>query len=132
MYYIDTATGHLEAFDYDLDTGAIGNRRVAINNTWDGYFDGMTIDAEDNVYIAVWEGGAIYKIDPKKGILLATIKVPGVKNVTSCAFGGPNLSDLYITSATKGSDPKHEPNAGALFKISLTDVQGVPAFEFQG
>ncbi len=132
MYYIDTMTGHLDCFDYDIETGEIRNRRIAVKNQWPGHFDGMTIDAEDNVYIAIWEGSAVRKINPKTGALLATIKVPGVKNVTSCAFGGPTLSDLYITSSAKGSDPKNEPNAGALFKITLPNTQGLPAFEYRG
>ena len=132
MYYIDTVTGSLDAFDFDIDTGAIKNRRSVLKNEWGGYFDGMTIDAEDNLYIAIWQGGAVYKIDPKRAKLLATIEVPGVRNVTSCAFGGSDFNDLYITSAAKGTDPKVEPNAGALFKIKLTDTRGMPAVEFDG
>ena len=132
MYYIDTFTGRLDVFDYDIDTGAIENRRAAVENTWGGHFDGMTIDADDNVYIATWAGGAVLKIDPRSGELLAKIVVPGVMNVTSCAFGGAKLNDLYITSSANGADLKDEPNAGALFKITLTDAVGLPAFEFQG
>jgi sugar lactone lactonase YvrE len=132
MYYIDTFTRHLDVFDYDITTGAIENRRIAVDNSWDGHFDGMTIDADDNVYIATLAGGAVLKIDPRTGELLAKIEVPGVKNVTSCAFGGAKLNDLYITSSANGADLKDEPNAGALFKISLPDVVGLPAFEFQG
>jgi sugar lactone lactonase YvrE len=132
MYYIDTVTGNVDAFDFDINSGAIANRRIAFRNIWGGYFDGMTIDADDNVYIAIWQGGAVYKINPKNGQLLSTIKVPGVKNVTSCAFGGPHLNDLYITSSNDGAKPGEEPNAGALFKITLTDVQGLPSFEFKG
>ena len=132
MYYIDTFTGHLDVFDYDVATGAIENRRVAVENTWGAYFDGMAIDADDNVYIALWDGGAVLKIDPRTAELLARIEVPGVKNVTSCAFGGAKLNEMYITSSGKGADPEAEPNAGALFKITLDDAVGVPAFEYQG
>src|SRR5262249_12373494 len=95
MYYIDTGKNQLDAFDFDNATGEIKNRRVAVSNRWGGYFDGMTIDTEDNVYIAIWGGGKVLKIDPKSGELLDTIKVAGVKNVTSCAFGGADLHDLY-------------------------------------
>jgi sugar lactone lactonase YvrE len=132
MYYIDTFTRHLDVFDYDVSTGAIENRRIAVENTWTGHFDGMTIDADDNVYIATWAGGAVLKIDPRTGDLLARIEVPGVKNVTSCAFGGAKLNDLYITSSANGADLEEEPNAGALFRIRLADAAGLPAFEFQG
>lgn len=132
MYYIDTPTGHLDVFDYDDETGAISNRRVAVKNQWGGHFDGMTIDAEDNVYIAAWGGGAVYKIDPQKGTLIAKINVPGVKNVTSCALGGPNMNDLFITSSGKNANPSSEPNAGDLFKIRLDGTTGVRAFEYHG
>jgi sugar lactone lactonase YvrE len=132
MYYIDTPTGQVDAFDYDIATGAISNRRLAVKNSWGGYFDGMTIDGEDNLYIAVWGGGCVLKINPRSGALLAKIIVPGVKNVTCCTFGGNDLKELYITSSGEGADLKEEPNAGALFHISLPDSQGLPAFEFLG
>jgi len=114
MYYIDSLSGHLDAFDYDVETGTITNRRNAVDNSWGGYFDGMTIDAEDNVYIALWEGGAVLKINPKTGKLLERIEVPGALNITSCAFGGSDLTDLYITSSAKDAKDG-ESNAGALF-----------------
>ncbi|HEY9714322.1 MAG TPA: SMP-30/gluconolactonase/LRE family protein [Chroococcales cyanobacterium] len=132
MYYIDTGLNRLDAFDYDVETGAMTNRRPVLKNTFGGHFDGMTIDSDDNLYICAWQGGAVYKIDPRNGDLLARITVPGVKNVTSCAFGGARLSDLYITSASENADVNEEPNAGALFKVVLSDAQGVPAFEYQG
>jgi sugar lactone lactonase YvrE len=132
MYYIDSNTGTIDAFDYDIETAAISNRRIAATNLWGGYFDGMTIDSEDNLYVAVWQGGAVRKINSRTGKLLATITVPGVKNITSCAFGGENLDELYITSSAHNADLKDEPNAGALFKLKLTDSHGVPAFEFKG
>lgn len=132
MYYIDSLSGHLEAFDYDVETGNISNRRDAVNNSWGGYFDGMTIDAEDNVYIAIWEGGAVLKINPKTGKLLERIKVPGALNITSCAFGGSDLTDLYITSSAKDTKAEEQPNAGSIFKITLSDSKGCKAFEFKG
>ncbi len=132
MYYIDSLSGHLDAFDYDVETGNISNRRAAVKNIWGGYFDGMTIDKDDNVYIAIWEGGAVLKIDPRSAHLMAKIEVPGVKNVTSCAFGGPKLTDLYITSSGKKTNPTDEPNAGALFKIELSGTEGCKSFEYKG
>jgi len=134
LYYIDTPTGHLEAFDYDIASGAITNRRVAFKNTWGGHFDGMTIDTDDNLYIAIWSGGCVLKINPRTAQLLARITVPGVKNVTCCTFGGPALEDLFITTAAAGADRQAEPNAGALFHINLnfTGNKGLPAFEFCG
>lgn len=131
MYYIDSLSGHLDAFDYDVETGTITNRRNAVDNSWGGYFDGMTIDAEDNVYIALWEGGAVLKINPKTGKLLERIEIPGALNITSCAFGGSDLTDLYITSSAKDAKDG-ESNAGALFKVSMRDSKGCNAFEFKG
>jgi sugar lactone lactonase YvrE len=132
MYYIDSLTLQLEAFDYNVETGAISNRRSVAKNIWGGYFDGMTIDAEDNVYVALWEGGAVVKLNPKTGTLLERIDIPECRNITSCAFGGPKLNDLYITSSAKDAKPGTESNAGALFKITLNDVEGCKAFEYAG
>ena len=112
-----------------------------MTNQWGGHFDGMTIDSEDNLYIAVWGGSAVQKVSSSNGELLATITVPGVLNVTSCAFGGDQLQDLYITSAQQESTPKaskapneehSETNAGDLFKVHLSDCQGLPANQYLG
>ncbi len=132
MYYIDTPTGQIDAFDYDIATGAIANRRTAVKNSWGGYFDGMTIDSEDNLYVAIWEGGCVLKLDPRSGKLLAKIEVPGVKNVTCCTFGGKNMDELFITSSGEGADPGEEPHAGAVFHLALPNCKGLPAFEFLG
>ncbi len=132
MYYIDTKTNKVDAFNYDNDTGAINNRRTAVVNSSGGHFDGMTIDSDDNIYVAIWEGSAVRKFNPVSGELLATIKVPGVKNVTSCAFGGDKLQDLFITSAAEDANLEEQPNAGALFKISLPDCRGLPANQYLG
>lgn len=130
MYYIDTGNNCVDAFDYVLETGEISNRRTVVTNAWGGYFDGMTIDADGMLYIAIWNGAAVFKFDPKSGKRLATIRVPGAKNITSCAFGGDKLQDLFITSSSNGTDRKTHQNAGDLFRITLSDTCGVPAYEF--
>ena len=132
MYYIDSEENEVDAFDFDLDSGAIGNRRQAIKNVWGGTFDGMTIDSEDNLFVAIWGGSAVLKIDPKNAELLEKTNVPGVLNVTSCAFGGEQLRDLYITSSADGADLDVHKNAGALFRTPVSEADGVPAFEFNG
>lgn len=132
MYYIDTPTGQIDAFDFELETGEIKNRRIVYKHEMSGYLDGMTIDTEDNLYVATWEGSAVYKINPKTGSVISIIEVPGASRITSCAFGGPNLEDLYITSSAQDTDPEKEPNAGALFRAKIKDACGVPAFEFKG
>lgn len=134
MYYIDTPTREIAAFDYDVATGAISNRRVAVAVAHEyGYPDGMTIDANGNLWVAMWEGRAVQCWNPANGELLHTIHVP-VDRVTSCAFGGPDLQTLYITTANSGDRSYDTPAselAGDLFSIRL-DINGVPAFRFEG
>ena len=94
----------------------------------------MSIDENGNLWAAVYSAGEIRCWDPSNGRLLAKVEVPGAKLTTSCAFGGPELNELYITSATDGlteEQKRQQPNAGALFKAQL-DVKGRPASEFRG
>jgi len=132
MYYIDSGSNAVDVFEYDIESGAIKNRKCAFKNKWDGVFDGMTIDNEDNLYIALWAGGAVIKVDPKTGSLIEKIQVPGASKITSCAFGGEDLSDLYITSASENVDHEKEPHAGSLFRLHLKNAKGLPAQQFLG
>ena len=134
MYYIDTPTRRIEAFDYDVRTGDIRNRRTAIHvpPEW-GYPDGKTMDALGNLWVAMWGGHAVNCWNPKTGDLIARISLP-VTNVTSCAFGGSNLDELYITTARAGVDEdtlRKEPLSGGIFGVRLR-VQGTPAYAFAG
>jgi len=107
------------------------NPRVVITTPFElGYPDGMAIDAEDKLWIAMWGGSAITKWDPITGELLKTIKLP-VSKPTSVAFGGPSLSDLYITSASQDVDLSQEPLAGSVFLIRNAGL-GVPSHAFDG
>ncbi|MEN8116467.1 MAG: SMP-30/gluconolactonase/LRE family protein [Bacteroidota bacterium] len=130
MYYIDTPTQKVMAYDYNDETGEISNPKVAVNVPEEmGSPDGMTIDSEGNVWVALWGGYAVGCWNPVTGKLLRTIKVPA-KNVTSCAFGDDDLGALYITSARTGTNDdelKKVPNAGGVFKIR-PGVKGVEAF----
>jgi sugar lactone lactonase YvrE len=132
MYYIDSGTNAVDAFDYDIESGSITNRQCAVKNEWGGVFDGMTIDKDDNLYVATWGGGAVLKINPITGSLIERIAVPGASKITSCAFGGKDLNDLYITSASENVDPEKEPYAGSLFKLHFENAQGLPAHQFLG
>jgi sugar lactone lactonase YvrE len=135
MYYIDTPTRRVDAFDYDNETGAIKNRRpvVTLPET-DGYPDGMTIDAEGMLWVAHWAGGRVSRWNPSSGKLLQTISLP-VSRVTSCAFGGEKLDQLFITTAQIGRagqmPPHHEPHAGAIF-VAQPGTTGTPACLFAG
>ena len=133
MYFIDTVKNDVRAFDYDLETGSIANERVTVRNDGDGHFDGMTIDAEGMVWIALFGGGAVKRYDPETGQHLATIELP-VTCVTSCAFGGPDLDQLYVTSASyrlTAAELAEQPLAGSLFR-AVPGACGVPAFEYGG
>ena len=134
MYYIDTPTREVAVFDYDDPAGAIANRRVAVRfPARHGWPDGMTMDAEGMMWIAEWDGGCVSRWDPARGKLLRRIALP-VSRVTSCAFGGPGLDDLYVTTAWSRLEPaqrRAQPLAGGLFRIR-PGVKGLPGFAFAG
>lgn len=129
MYYIDTPTGNVDAFDYDDATGNISNRRIVIKvPDGMGYPDGMTMDSEDKLWVALWGGKGVARFDPATGELMQKIDVPA-PHTTSCTFGGKDLKTLYITTARNElseNDLKTYPLSGGLFAINL-DVKGVAA-----
>jgi len=117
MYFIDSATGGLDAFDYEPENGVIGRRRRIVEiHAREGLPDGMALDAEGFIWVALWGGGCVRRYTPS-GSVAAVIELP-VSQVTSCAFGGPDLTDLYLTSASAGLSAERlarEPAAGGLF-----------------
>ena len=134
MYYNDTPTGTIQGFDYDDKTGAISNRRVVVRiPKGGGGPDGMTIDADGNLWVALWGSGTVRKFDPRTGQLLQKVIVP-VPNVSSCAFGGKNLDILYITTARAWMNEeklKQFPLSGGLFAVK-PGVKGVRAKFYKG
>lgn len=120
MYYIDTPTQKVMAYDYDNETGKISNPEVAVNIPDGlGYPDGSTMDSEGMLWIAMWGGQAVTRWNPETGKLLERITIPAL-NVTSCAFGGRNLETLFITTARAGMSEEQIsrfPESGGLFKI---------------
>ena len=129
MYYVDTPTQRVDAFDYDVATGVPTRRRaLAEFPPADGAPDGLTVDAEGCLWVAFWGGGCLRRLAPDGGVL-ATVEVP-VANVTSCAFGGPSLDELYITTAfPEAGEP--EPHAGGVF-VARPGVRGLPGVAFAG
>lgn len=132
MYYIDTPTAKIMAYDYDASTATISNERIAVEvSESDGFPDGMAIDSENMLWVGLWNGSAVGRYNPKNGELISKIEVPAL-NVTACAFGGEDLDVLYITTARLGtSDEQLEkwPNAGSIFKAN-PGVKGVKSAFF--
>ena len=128
MYYTDTRKRTIDLFDYDRATGALSNRRLfaAVPDAeGEGGPDGMTVDAEGNVWSARWGGSRLVEYDPT-GRLIRTVTVPA-KKVSSATFGGPACTDLYVTTAGGNNKPEEGAGAGALFRVDL-GVRGVPEF----
>jgi len=127
MYYIDTPTANIMAYDFNIQSSTISNGRVAVKvKEKDGFPDGMTIDENDMLWVGMWNGNAIANYNPRTGELVSKIEVPA-HNVTSCAFGGENLDTLYITTSSLDmTDEEKEkyPLAGSIFKIK-PGVNGV-------
>jgi sugar lactone lactonase YvrE len=120
MYYIDTGEPRIDVFDFDLERGAISNRRVFADiDPTDGKPDGLVVDAEDHVWVALWRGGQVRRYSPA-GERVLNIALP-TPLTTKPAFGGKNLSDLFVTSAfiqLNDDERAGSPLAGALFQIA--------------
>jgi sugar lactone lactonase YvrE len=128
-YYNDTATFHVSAFDYETDAGFI-NRRVFVDLSDEKKRpDGLTVDAEGGVWIALSNGSAVRRYTPH-GVLDEVIEVPA-KKVTACTFGGPNLDQLFITTSQENIDTKEDRLAGCLFRADV-GITGLPVRPFAG
>ncbi|MDB5267406.1 MAG: hypothetical protein JWP58_446 [Hymenobacter sp.] len=132
LYYIDTPTLAVQAFDYDNATGNIAHPRVVVRiPEGSGGPDGMTIDAEGQLWVALWGAGRVHRYDPATGALRQVITVPA-PFTSSCAFGGPGLETLFITTARGGLTPQQLaefPLSGDVFAVR-PGVAGVPACFF--
>jgi sugar lactone lactonase YvrE len=125
MYYIDSQVHRVDVFDYDPATGEIDGRRpFAAVGDGDVVPDGLTVDADGGVWVAVWGGYAILHHDPE-GQVIETVDLPAAR-VSSCVFGGPDLDRLYITTAAGPGE-----SAGALF-VCEPGVTGQPSHPFRG
>lgn len=133
VYYVDSPTQRIDAFDYDRDSGEISGRRPVVGIPADaGLPDGLTVDAEGGIWTAFWDGWAVRRYTPD-GHLDRELRLP-VARVTSCAFGGDDLATLYITSARDGLDERQlteQPLAGAVFAHD-PGVWGLPEHRFDG
>jgi sugar lactone lactonase YvrE len=134
MYYIDSPTRKVFAYEYDLETGQISGRTVVIDVPNEmGFPDGMTTDREGMLWIAHWGAWKVARWNPQTGKLIAAYDVPA-RHTSSCCFGGPNLNELYITTARMRiaeEELQQYLYAGGLFRLQ-TDVQGMETFYFAG
>jgi sugar lactone lactonase YvrE len=125
MYYIDSYAYRVDVLDYDPVTGEMGDRRPFVRlGSGDLVPDGLAVDADGGVWVAVWGGGVIQRYR-QDGRLIGVVRLPAA-NVTSCAFGGPDLDRLYVTTAA--GPGSHD---GALFSCPA-GVRGLPAYPYRG
>jgi sugar lactone lactonase YvrE len=134
FYYIDTPTQEIWGFCYDAATASLSEKQVVARIPSElGHPDGMTIDTENHLWVALWNGGRVVRVNPSNGRIELEIPVPA-RNVTSVAFGGRNLDELFITTAQAGKSyeaRQEQPLAGSLFHIKLP-YRGFPAKRFSG
>jgi sugar lactone lactonase YvrE len=134
FFYIDSPRRLVYAFDYQQDSGEISNCTVAFQVPDDlGFPDGMTIDEDDKLWVALWGAGRVVRVCPEQGKILAEVILP-VSIPTACTFGGANLDQLLITTASIGlseSQRAQEPLAGALF-VAEVGTRGFASQEFRG
>ncbi|HET6824786.1 MAG TPA: SMP-30/gluconolactonase/LRE family protein [Amnibacterium sp.] len=130
VLHVDTPTDRIDAHDFDPDMGTFSNRRpfVAIPDGA-GHPDGMAIDEDDGVWIALWGGSAVHHYSAD-GRLADVIEV-NAKDVTACAFGGDDRSTLYITTSRRDRGDADGPQAGAVFAVP-TGVRGAALHPFAG
>jgi gluconolactonase len=136
MFYIDSLKGTVDQFDFDITTGSVSNRKewfTLQKLSIPGIPDGMTIDSDGNLWVAVFGGSRVLKVDGSKSeTLLDTIDIPA-EQVTSVAFGGKNLDELYVTTGAmelQGKKPA-PPVDGAVYKVTGTGSKGLPAVNFK-
>ncbi len=134
FYFANSLPKTIFAYDYDLDTGAVSNRRVfAETAEFGGIPDGATVDAQGRLWVAVCGGGKIVCFNPD-GSVARVVEVP-VPLVSSVMFGGPDLNQLYFTSidgAALGMDVPQDPLSGGLFVIEGLGAKGLPEPRFAG
>jgi sugar lactone lactonase YvrE len=128
VYYDDTATHRVDVFDYDARTGLTG-RRPFVALTDGDHPDGLTVDAEGGVWVALNGSSVVHRYTPA-GVLDEVVELPTAQ-VTACTFGGPDLDQLFITTSREGMGPDDDPVAGSLFRADV-GVTGLPVREFGG
>lgn len=125
MYFADTPTGNIMAYDYEAG-GHISNERIFVRLSGGGIPDGMTVDADGYLWNAEWGGSCVKRYNPN-GTVERIIEMP-VPHVTNVCFGGDDLKTLFITTAFAGMDDttrKKFPDSGATYQIYMPDITGL-------
>jgi sugar lactone lactonase YvrE len=134
MYLSDSGTGVVDVFEFDPVSGDIGAPRTIVRIDEQGVApDGLTVDGDGNLWVALWGGGAVRCYSPQ-GALLRTVALP-VDRPTSCAFGGSDRTTLFITTARDGLDEaalERQPDAGRLFRVDELGVGAPPCAPYRG
>ncbi len=127
LYFTDSVARRIYSYDYDVCNGTVRNRRVLVEvSREEGLPDGLAVDAEGHIWSAQWYGGCIVQYDPD-GKIMQRVRVPA-KQTSSLAFGGPDVTDIFVTSAAQseampvmppGYDPKSGNFGGALYHVNL-------------
>jgi sugar lactone lactonase YvrE len=134
MYLADSGTGLVEAFGFHGASGDLSQRRTLVRIQQPGADpDGLTVDQEGGIWVALWGVGAVQRYGPD-GALLTTLRLP-VDQPTSCAFGGAELATLFVTTARAGLDEAaldRQPHAGHLFRFDDLGVTGTPCAPYRG
>jgi sugar lactone lactonase YvrE len=134
MYLADSGTATIDAFDFDPSTGDLDERRTIVRIDTPGVApDGLTVDDHGDIWVALWGGSELRRYRPD-GSLLSTVAVP-VERPTSCAFGGPDRSTLFVTTARDGLDQaglERQPDAGRVFRIDGLGASGPACAPYRG
>jgi sugar lactone lactonase YvrE len=133
MYLADSGVGDVYAFDFDAGTGDLSHQRTLVHVTQPGVPDGLTVDDEGNLWVALWDGGAVACFDAE-GALRATVQVP-VARPTSCAFGGNDGATLFVSTSREGLGPtalERQPLAGHVLRVDGLGVTGPPCTPYRG
>lgn len=127
-YYNDTPTGRIDVFD-NVEDRLVGRRPFASIGEGRGLPDGLTVDAEGGVWVALWGGSAVHRYDPH-GRLTEVVEVPA-SQVSACTFGGADLATLFVTTSRENLAEGAEPEAGSVYAVQ-PGVRGLPVTPFAG
>ena len=131
FYYIDTPREAVWAFDYDVGSGGLARRRTFIDlHDVTGRPDGMAVAADGTIWVAMSRGGAAVREFTADGRPGRVVRLP-TPFVTSVTFGGPDLSDLYVTTARRALSGEPDPLAGCVFRVRGLEIEGVPVARYR-